>query len=199
MDCDFASFAWIETDSSQPHLFFPFFVPVSLRAFQVYPRKRAMRFIQYTRHGRAGIAQSVKRLATGWMVQGSNPGVGKIFRTRSDRPWGPPSLLYNRYRVYPEDESAGTWRWQPTPSSAEVKERVELYLHSPSGPSWPVLGWPLPLHLHYTYVSNYKTDRAHICSRQVKALLFQSSQALRHLPSHKHITHSGAKRTHFFK
>ena len=25
------------------------------------------------------------------------------------------------------------------PSSAEVKERVELYLSSPSGPSWPVL------------------------------------------------------------
>ena len=28
----------------------------------------------------------------------------------------------------------------PSPSSAEVKERVELYLYSPSGPSWPVLG-----------------------------------------------------------
>jgi hypothetical protein len=28
----------------------------------------------------------------------------------------------------------------PSPSSAEVKERVELYLYSPYGPSWPVLG-----------------------------------------------------------
>ena len=28
----------------------------------------------------------------------------------------------------------------PPLSSAEVKERVELYLFSPSGPSWPVLG-----------------------------------------------------------
>ena len=26
------------------------------------------------------------------------------------------------------------------PSSAVAKERVELYLYSPSGPSWPVLG-----------------------------------------------------------
>jgi len=26
----------------------------------------------------------------------------------------------------------------PPPSSADVKERVELYLFSPSGPSWPV-------------------------------------------------------------
>ena len=30
----------------------------------------------------------------------------------------------------------------PPPSSAEVKERVELF-----GPSWPVLGWTLPLPL----------------------------------------------------
>ena len=28
----------------------------------------------------------------------------------------------------------------PPPSNAEVKERVELYLYSPSGPSWRVLG-----------------------------------------------------------
>jgi len=27
----------------------------------------------------------------------------------------------------------------PPPTSAEVVERVELYLHSPSGPSWSVL------------------------------------------------------------
>jgi hypothetical protein len=29
----------------------------------------------------------------------------------------------------------------PPPSIAKVKERVVLYLYSPSGPSWPVLGW----------------------------------------------------------
>jgi len=34
----------------------------------------------------------------------------------------------------------------PPPSSAKVKERVELYLYSTSGPSWPVLGLTLPLH-----------------------------------------------------
>jgi hypothetical protein len=28
----------------------------------------------------------------------------------------------------------------PHPSSAEVKERVKLYIYFPSGPSWPVLG-----------------------------------------------------------
>ena len=35
----------------------------------------------------------------------------------------------------------------PLPSSAGFKERVEIYLYSPSGPSWPVLGWTLPLPL----------------------------------------------------
>jgi len=38
----------------------------------------------------------------------------------------------------------------PPPSSAKLKERVELYLCSTSGPSWPVIGWTLPLPLRYT-------------------------------------------------
>jgi hypothetical protein len=58
----------------------------------------------------AGKAQSVWRLATGWTVWGSSPGGGEIFRTRPDRPWSPPSLLYNGYRVFLGDKAAGTWR-----------------------------------------------------------------------------------------
>ena len=38
--------------------------------------------------------------ATGWTVRGTNPGGGEIFRTCPDRSWGPPSLLYNGYRVF---------------------------------------------------------------------------------------------------
>jgi hypothetical protein len=78
---------------------------------------------------------------------GSNPGGGEIFRNRPDRPWSPTSLLrvYIGYRVFPGLKAAGAWRWPPLPSSAEVKERVELYLYSPSRPSRPVLGWTLPL------------------------------------------------------
>jgi hypothetical protein len=30
---------------------------------------------------------------------GSDPGGGEIVCSRPDRPWGPPSLLYNGYRV----------------------------------------------------------------------------------------------------
>jgi len=91
-------------------------------------------------------------IATRYGLDG--PGIGgEIFRTCPDRPWGPPSLLYNGYRVFPGVKATGAWRWPPTPSSAKVKERVELYLYSPSRPSWPVLGWtlPLPLFLFPTY------------------------------------------------
>ena len=88
----------------------------------------------------AGLAQSVKRLATGWTVRVSNPGGGEIFRTRPDLPWGPHRLLYNEYRVFPGGKAAGLWFLPPIPSTSEVKARVELLLYSLSGPSWSVLG-----------------------------------------------------------
>jgi hypothetical protein len=40
-------------------------------------------------------------------VRGSNPGGGEIFRATPDRPWGPPSLLYQGYRVFPGGKAAG--------------------------------------------------------------------------------------------
>ena len=90
----------------------------------------------------AAIAQLVQRFATGWTVRGSNPGGGQIFRTRSYRPWGPLSLLYNGYRLFPGVRASGAWRWPPTPIySAEVKEGVQLCFYSTSRPSWPVIGW----------------------------------------------------------
>jgi len=63
----------------------------------------------------AGISQSVHRFATGWTVRGSNPIGGEFFRTRPDRPWGPLSLLYIGYLVFPGGEAAGAWRWPPAP------------------------------------------------------------------------------------
>ena len=70
---------------------------------------------------------------------------GEIFRTCPDRSWGPPSLLYNGYWVFPAVKRPGRGIDHPPPSNTEVKERVQLYLYSPSGPSWPIIGWPLPL------------------------------------------------------
>jgi hypothetical protein len=54
---------------------------------------------------------------------------------------------------------AGAWRWPLTPSSAEVKERVELYLYSTCGPSWLVIGRtsPLPSPGSYARGCNFRT------------------------------------------
>jgi hypothetical protein len=40
---------------------------------------------------------------------GIESGGGEIFRTRPDRSLGPPSLLYNGYRVFPGGKAAGAW------------------------------------------------------------------------------------------
>jgi hypothetical protein len=43
-------------------------------------------------------------------------------------------------RSFPGVKWTGRGVDHPPPSRAEVKERLELYVYSPSGPSWPVLG-----------------------------------------------------------
>jgi hypothetical protein len=51
-----------------------------------------------------------------------------------------PRLVHNGYLFsFPRVKRPVRFVDYPPPSSAEVKERVELYLYSPSGPSWPVL------------------------------------------------------------
>jgi len=48
---------------------------------------------------------------------------GEIFRTSPGRPWGPPSLLYNGYRVFPGGKVRPRRDADPSPpSSAEVKK-----------------------------------------------------------------------------
>jgi hypothetical protein len=70
---------------------------------------------------------------------------GENFRTSPDRRWALPNLLYNGHRVsFPGVRRPGHGADHPTLASYEVKERVELYPYSPSGPSWPVPGWTLP-------------------------------------------------------
>jgi hypothetical protein len=71
-------------------------------------------------------------------IEKKNPCGGEIFRTRPDRPWVQFSLPHNGYRVFfPGVKRPGRGVNYPPPSSTEVKEKVELYLYSPFGPSRP--------------------------------------------------------------
>ena len=58
----------------------------------------------------------------------------------------------------------------PPPSSAEFKERVNLYMYSPSGPSWPILGVKLAQ-------SQPLTNRARV---HLSGTLFKSCGCKRH-------------------
>lgn len=76
------------------------------------------------------------------VVRRSDHGAGEIFRTHPDRPWGPPRLLFSGRRFsFLGIKRQGCVVNHPHPSIVKVKERVQIYPYSPSGPSLPVLGW----------------------------------------------------------
>ena len=112
---------------------------VSTECITFYPRCRTNRG-RYNRvqlyginmFGFARIAQTVQRLATSWTVLGSNRGKGEIFHTHPDSSSGHPSVLESEYRVsILRAKRPGDGVDHPPSSSAEVKERVELYLCPP--------------------------------------------------------------------
>ena len=70
-----------------------------------------------------GGAGSSVGIATTYGLDGPEiePRWGEIFRTNPERPWGPPSLLYNGYRVFPGGKVRPGRDADPSPtSSAEV-------------------------------------------------------------------------------
>jgi hypothetical protein len=79
----------------------------------------------------------------GWTVRGSNPGGGgaRFFAPIQTDPGAHlASYTMGSGSVSPGIKQLGRGIDHPPPSSVEVKERVDVYLYSPSGPLWPVLG-----------------------------------------------------------
>ena len=56
---------------------------------------------------------------------------GEIFRTCPDRPWGPPSLLYNGYRAFPEGKERPGRDADPSPPSSAVVMKGSSYTSTP--------------------------------------------------------------------
>ena len=59
---------------------------------------------------------------------------------------------------FPGVKRSGRGVDHPPAISAEVKERVELYLYSRSGPSWSILGWNLRLALRTRLVAVWSSE-----------------------------------------
>jgi len=59
----------------------------------------------------------------GWMVRGSNAGGDEICCTCPDRPWGPSSLLYNGYLVFPEGKELPGRDADPSQTSSAVVKK----------------------------------------------------------------------------
>ena len=75
---------------------------------------------------------SVVGIATAYGLDGAviESRWGRDFPELSRRPCGSPNLFYNRYRVFPEGKVLPGR--DPSPlSSAEVKDRIELYFYYP--------------------------------------------------------------------
>jgi hypothetical protein len=79
----------------------------------------------------------------------------------------PPSLIYYGYRVYfPRVKRLGHGVNHPPPSTAEVKERVELYVCSSYGPSWPLLEQTLLVNMSNIWNKETRRDRVNNKTRQ---------------------------------
>ena len=89
---------------------------------------------------------------TGYGLDG--PGIesrwGEIFRTCPGRPWGPPSLLYSGYQVFPGGKERPGRDADPSPLLVPRSRKsraiplLPLWAVLPVQSSVPVQGWPLP-------------------------------------------------------
>jgi hypothetical protein len=83
---------------------------------------------------------------------------GRRFPHPSRQALGSPSLIWWLPHL-PWSKAPGAWRWPPTPPSAEVKGRVQLYLYSTSGPSWSLIRWPSTYRFIITHKQTWTTKR----------------------------------------
>ena len=124
---------------------------------RVRPRGIANRIIKEVSDQKGGPG-SVVGIATGYALDG--PEIesrwGRDFPHLSRRPWGPHSLLYNGYRVFPGGKN-GRSVTLTTPFQCRGQERVELYLYCPLWAVRPVQSHSACARVHFSFF--YFTDQ----------------------------------------
>ena len=89
-------------------------------------------------------------LAKGWTVLRSNPGRAIFSASVQTRPGANPASCTMCSGSVSRGKRSGSSVDHPPPSSTNVKDRVPLL---PSGPSRPVLWWPLPFTFNTSYLN----------------------------------------------
>ena len=104
-------------------------------------------------------------IATGYGPD--DPGIesrwGEIFRTCPDQPRGPPSLLYNGYRVFPGGKEWPGRDADPSPPSSAVVMKEQSYTSTPPvgrTACKPVQGYTLPF-FYYQQLLAYTIFNKH--------------------------------------
>jgi hypothetical protein len=108
---------------------------------------------------------SVVGIATGYRLDG--PGIefwwGQEFFPCPDRIWGPPSLLYNGYWVFPRGKEQPGHDADPSfPSSAVGHKRVERLPLLLLWAVWPVQRLSVCTRVHFTFMPHWNVDALRI-------------------------------------
>jgi hypothetical protein len=109
------------------------------------------------------------------MVQGSNPGRGENFCTCPDRPWGPPSLLYNGYRIFPGVKSGRGVMLTPYPLLVLWSWNSRAMPLLPLSAVRPVQSFSACTRVHFILILfmepkvHYRLTSVHQCSKPDKS------------------------------
>jgi len=104
-------------------------------------------------------------MATGWTVRRSNPGGGEIFRTCPDRPWCPPSLLYNGYRLFPGGKERPGCDADPSPLPVSWSRKSRSIPLLPLWAVGPLQNLSACTRVHFTFLP-FTTSRRNLGAKK---------------------------------
>jgi len=116
----------------------------------------SMKILSQSMYRKVGRDSSVG-IATGYGLEarGSKPCGVEIFRTRPDRLWCPPSLLYNEYRVFPGGKEQPKRDADTSPLLVTWSRKSRAISLLPLCAVRPVQSLSACTRVHFTYLLTY--------------------------------------------